>query len=215
MSDKPANMLEALGTEYREAPEDVKDSAELLCMAIYADLRKETGSERQHIARILHVALMQTQNAVFRMAKGMTESAFVDGLANYITQSLAIGPHEMQERLMPDLLTRKHSRGAATHCRTRRPADPTGALMTTAVKFATTLDHVVREDQLGATVLKASGVSLQVCAHGTTYLNFHDENNAIFAMASMPPKAAATLLLDGTEQLDARVAGLEQIVRPN
>lgn len=106
MSEKPANMLEALGTKFREAPQEVKDAAELLVMAIYADVRSETGNEKVHIARLLHLGLMQTQNAIFRMARGASEQGYVDGLANFIVQACAMGPPAMQARVYDGLMVR-------------------------------------------------------------------------------------------------------------
>lgn len=79
---------------------------------------------------------------------------------------------------------------------------------------ARNLEAVDRVMVDGIPLLQASHVSIAVCAHGTTQVNLHDTNGRVFANVSLPPKDAAIFLLRGTEQLEACVASLEQIVRP-
>lgn len=85
------------------------------------------------------------------------------------------------------------------------------------LKIAENLDRVTRVGKAQGLpeMLKASQVSIDVCEHGTLYINLHDEDGAVFACASMLPLQGARFLLLGTEQLEERVGALEQLANPN
>jgi hypothetical protein len=105
-------------TEYVEAPDDIRRCAELLVQLIVQEMRDRQGGSYGHKAHLLHAVLMQAQNAVFRVAERMTQSAYVDGIANYVAQALSIGPAERVQaqfddfmRVFPDVFAKTRTAG--------------------------------------------------------------------------------------------------------
>ncbi len=96
--DEPQNK------NYVEAPPAVRAAAESLVLAIINDLRTESGEAVHHKAVLLHRSLMQAQNAVFRVSDRMSVGGYVDGVANYVAQALAIGPSERAQQQFDDFM---------------------------------------------------------------------------------------------------------------
>ncbi|MGE3301595.1 MAG: hypothetical protein AB7M12_00600 [Hyphomonadaceae bacterium] len=85
---------DAPATEFVDASPELQRAFDLVVKALIQDMARREGSPFGHKAHVLHSALMQTQNAVFRVVGRMTIGAYVDGIANYVAQALAIGPPE-------------------------------------------------------------------------------------------------------------------------
>jgi hypothetical protein len=54
--------------------------------------------------------------------------------------------------------------------------------------------------------IRAKSLSLSYCAHGTVYINLHDEAGEIFALASMSVETAADVLDDLSDACEEALA---------